>query len=329
MIYDTSNIYIQTINDLHQYVSDEDIFYHYIGDFEDSSWLVSPFRPSEKHPSFKISYYENKWVWIDFGRDPRPSDAVKLIMDLYNIPFVEALNKIYTDIYTNNDHKPLLKKVIKTETSSFCKIRKISTDSEINYWKQALITEKDLEYWNVYSGVIRNNGILWHESKENDPLFIYMWDKLQPIYKGYRPNAPTNKAKFYSKNITGHIQGYNYLPPNGDILIVTKSYKDVIVWSKLGYTAIAPHAETLFLSPFDVYDLQQRFKKIYVNYDNDETGINKCIKFTEEYNLNYFNLPSSTGCKDPFELVIKKGYNELEYLFKEKLKRDEKINKSI
>jgi hypothetical protein len=326
-MWSTFDIIIHDLKELHQYVSDEDILYYYVGDFDNNSWVKSPFRPDEKAPSFRITYYNDDWVWTDFGRDTRPKKAIDFVKEFYNLNYYEAINKVYQDIYLNKDHKQLIKKVIKTENHSFCKIRSILTPGELEYWAPANITDKDLKYWKIYSGEIRNKGILWHRSTDKDPLFIYMWDKVKPIYKGYRPYAKETKGKFYANNVVGHIQGLEYLPDSGDILIITKSYKDVIVWWKLGYSAIAPHAETLFLSPFDIYDLQQRFKKIYVNYDNDETGVSKCIKFTTEYGLNYFNLPKSTGCKDPFELVIKYGYDELNNLLKEKIKRDENNNR--
>lgn len=329
-MWNTFDIIIHDLKELHQYVSDEDIFYHYLGDFDNNTWILSPFRPDEKAPSFRITYYKDRWVWTDFARDPKPKYAIDLVGELYNLNHYDAINKVYQDVYLNKDHKQLVKRVIKTENRSYCKIRSILTENELSYWSRININSKDLLYWKIYSGEIRNKGMLWHRSVDNDPLFIYMWDKKTPIYKGYRPYAKESRNKFYANNISGHIQGFDYLPDNGDILIVTKSYKDVIVWWKLGYPAVAPHAETLFLSPFDIYSLQQRFKKIYVNYDNDETGVTKCIKFTTEHGLNYFNLPKSTGCKDSFELVIDKGYGELERLFKEKLKRDgNRINKSI
>lgn len=329
-MFSTFDIYIDNIKELHQYVSDEDILYYYIGDFDDNSWIKSPFRPTENSPSFRISYYNNRWTWTDFGKDPRPKYPIDFVMDFYGLPFKDTLNKIYQDIYLNGDRQQLVKKAIKTENHSFCKIRATLTPGELSYWSVANINSKDLKYWNVYSGEIRNKGVVWHKSVDLDPLFIYMWDKIKHIYKGYRPYAKANKGKFYANNIVGHIQGFDYLPDNGDVLIITKSYKDVITWWKLGYSAVAPHTETLFLSPIDIYKLKQRFKMIYVNYDNDETGVTKCIKFTTEHGLNYFNLPKSTGCKDPFEFISKNSYKELDNLFKEKIKRDEKtIRKSI
>ncbi len=309
-----------TYDDFISAISDEDIYSYYLGEFEDNSWFSAPWR-TDTDPSLRISYYEGKWVWIDFGEDPRPKGAIDFIKRYYEVGFVQALQHGYHDILNSNANGKK-KTVIKYENKSYCKIKDL-LDYELEYWNQAGITKKDLDYFNVYSGEIRHNGMLWHKSKEKDPLFIYMWDKKIPIYKGYRPFAPDPKLKFYSKNTSGHIQGWDKLPEKGDILIITKSYKDVIVWSKLNYPAIAPHSENMFISSFDLYDLQGRFKHIYVNYDNDDVGVKKSTQYSSEHNLKYFNLPISTNCKDPFQFVVCNGYNDLNNLFLEKLKRDE------
>lgn len=309
-----------TYNDFISAISDEDIYSYYLGEFEDNSWFSAPWR-TDTDPSLRISYYEGKWVWTDFGEDPRPKGAIDFIKRYYEVGFVQALQHGYHDILNSNVNGKK-KTVIKYENKSYCKIRNL-LDYELEYWNQANITKKDLDYFNVYSGEIRHNGMLWHKSKEKDPLFIYMWDKKIPIYKGYRPFAPDSKLKFYSKNTSGHIQGWDKLPEKGNILIITKSNKDIIVWSKLNYPAIAPHSENMFISSFDLYALQSRFKHIYVNYDNDDVGVKKSTQYSSEHNLKYFNLPISTNCKDPFQFVVCNGYDDLNNLFLEKLKRDE------
>lgn len=307
------------IDDFNNNISDEDIFFYYLGDFENNSWFSAPWR-SDTNPSLRISYYNNRWVWIDFGEDSRPKSGIDFIKRYYDVDYITAIQKGWEDIQ-NGEAFPIKKRVIKHDSKSYCNIRDL-LPHELEYWAKAKINKQTLDYFNVYSGEIRHNSILWHKSKEEDPLFIYMWDKKTPIYKGYRPFAPTTRLKFYSKNISGHIQGWDKLPATGNMLIITKSYKDVIVWWELGYPAIAPHSENMFISPFDLYDLEGRFKHIYVNYDNDEVGVKKSTQYSSEYNLKYFNLPLSTNCKDPFQFVVCYDYDDLNNLFLEKQKRD-------
>jgi len=324
-MYSIQNISIESSAELFKYISEEDIYIHYLGDFDNNTWIKSPFRPNEKAPSFKISYYKSKWVWTDFGRDPRPKDPINLVQELYNLNFIDAINKIYSDVYLNCTSSKTIKSILPKTIYSSCKIFTEFKDFEFKYWEDALFTMKDLNELNIHSGEIRNNGIVWNNSTAIDPSFVYLFDKHSPIYKGYRPYSADPKNKFYAYNVVGHIQGYDLLPETGDILIITGSYKDVGVWKKLGYPAIAPHSENMFISPFDLYDLQKRFKHIYVNYNTDLTGITKSIQYTNEYDLKYFNIPSTYGCTDPFELIMldpTSNYELLDDLFKKKFKRD-------
>lgn len=322
---------ILTKDELNHYVKDEEIYNFYVGEFKDNIKFKSPFRPTEDDGSFKISYYYNAWLWVDYGRNNTPKNCVFLIMELYNLSYNNALNKIYEDIYLNNGNLEIAKINIEIKNKhsySSCIIRDFYYDYELNYWKQANITEEDLRHYKIYCGEIRHNGIVWHRSSKEDPLFIYMYNRNNKIYKGYRPLTKDKDFKFYGYNVADHIQGYDLLPKKGEILIITKSYKDMIIWNKLGYPSIAPHAENMFVSLEMLQELSTRFTYIYVNYDNDTTGVENCIKYTtkyKEYNLNYFNIAKEHDVKDPFAFVCKYGYEELHNLFKDKLKRDKII----
>lgn len=295
-------------------ITDEDIYHYYLGDFKDNSWFRAPWR-RDTNPSLRISYYNNKWVWVDFGEDIRPKNSIEFIKRYYSVPFREALKLGYKDIIGNQSYH--INKIYSKQTSSHCIIRDI-LPYELEYWNKVEITTEDLKYFNIYSGEIRHNGIIWHTSTIDDPLYIYMWNAEHQIYKGYRPFALNPKFKFYSKNITNHIQGYDKIDNiDTDILIITKSYKDVVVWYKLGYIAIAPHSEVMFIPPDTVEHLKNKFKYIYINYDNDTVGINRSKEFSIKYNLNSFTIPLNTKCKDPFEFVNKYNYNELNSIFME------------
>ena len=62
-------------------------------------------------------------------------------------------------------------------------------------------------------------------------------------------------------------------PKTGDVLLITKSQKDVMLAYELGIPAIAPCSEVLFLSNKQIQHLKKRFKTIVVCYDTDITGI--------------------------------------------------------
>lgn len=321
---------IESKEELFHYINEETIYNYYFDNIYDNMWIKSPFRPNENTPSFRISYHNNKWLWTDFGESVHPNDIIELVKKIENLNYIEALNFIFNNIYNNNSVRKINKINIqeKEKTKSFCSIRNLNYE-ELDYWKKLGIEPVDLKKFKVYSGYILNDGKLWGESKKDNPLFIYMFDIKNEIYKGYKPYESNKKLKFFANNINNHIQGYDLLPETGDILIITKSYKDVMIWNKLGYPAIAPHTESMFINNDILCELKQRFKYIYVNYDNDLTGVTKCTQFTKENDLCYFNLPKSTNAKDPSDFISLdiNNYKILNRLLIDKITKDGKLYK--
>ena len=74
------------------------------------------------------------------------------------------------------------------------------------------------------------------------------------------------------------------LPKSGDILVVTKSMKDVMVLYQLGIPAIAPISENCFLTEAQYNKLQSRFKYIVLLYDNDRPGLRSMISIRKRFN---------------------------------------------
>lgn len=317
-MYSFKNLKPESKEELFKHISSYSIFRHYFGDFEKNDyWCKSPFR-DEDDPSFRISFYENEWKYTDFGESPYPKDSIDFVMRTEGLSFYEALEFIYDNI-SNESSQPIIEK---QPNKTFCKINQEFTQEELDYWAKALITKEDLINYNIYRGEIWLNGKAIYSSKHGDLLFIYLFDKLNKIWKGYRPYETLHKRKFFSNNVNNHIQGYDRLPETGDILVITKSYKDIIVWNKLNIHAIAPHTEHLIIDNEIMLELKARFKCIYVNFDNDATGVKNSTSFVKEYQLSYFNIPNNLNSKDPFECVTNHNYELLLELFNEKLKRD-------
>lgn len=95
------------------------------------------------------------------------------------------------------------------------------------------------------------------------------------------------------------IQGYDQLPKKGNLLVITKSLKDVMCLHSLGITACAPCSETQFLTDTMLSELKERFKYIITLFDNDSTGISFMNKQKKKYpELLYTWIPRSLGAKD-------------------------------
>lgn len=87
--------------------------------------------------------------------------------------------------------------------------------------------------------------------------------KVYNNFKIYRPLA--DKYHKWRNNLTEYdIQGYKQLPEKGDILIITKSLKDVMCLCKMGIPAVSPASESTFIPNIALEELKKRFKRIII-----------------------------------------------------------------
>ena len=117
------------------------------------------------------------------------------------------------------------------------------------------------------------------------------------------------------------LQGYSQLPRNGDILVITKSLKDVMLFYELGINSIAPNSETMFLTSKVYLELNKRFDDIYILFDNDYQGITSMNKFRKQFKAEGIDLkcawiPRKYGAKDISDLYLKVGKERLIELIK-------------
>lgn len=319
-MFNLSNINIISKEELNKYISDEEIFTFYFKEFDLNTLYLSPFR-KENNPSFIISYYNDKLVYRDFGISNRPSGSIDFVCNLFNITYYEALNKIYKEVLNN---KPYVKTYDRKTISHYHLKYNELHSWQLNYWKKGNISKNTLDLFQVkWCNELWFEQRLWSKGSKSNLMYYYNHNTVpyEDSWTVYRPLAESSK-KFRKHNIDGKIMGLEYLPENGDILVITKSYKDIMCLYEIGISAIAPHNENIPIPKEIIDNLKTRFKKIYVNYDNDTTGVNSSIKFTTEYKLNYWNIPKTMGCKDPFECSCIHGLQVVKNLFNEKILRD-------
>jgi DNA primase len=65
------------------------------------------------------------------------------------------------------------------------------------------------------------------------------------------------------------MHGDTGLTYTSDILIITKSLKDVMVLNELGYEAVSPMAENVIISEELINSYKEKYKSIVIFYDND------------------------------------------------------------
>lgn len=110
------------------------------------------------------------------------------------------------------------------------------------------------------------------------------------------------------------LQGYKQLPEKGDLLVITKSMKDVMSLNGFGIAACAPNSETLFINDKQLAEFKQRFKHILIFYDSDRPGRYNMAKIRREHpELNYYFLPRHLS-KDFTDTIKQVGVDKMKEL---------------
>lgn len=316
-----------------KYLTSYDIFSFYCSGFTKlGKKFKSDIRTGDKDPSASIIYYRNDLLYTDFGRQGSYR-AIDYVARRFNISYYDALQKIAEDFGLLKVNQNQVYHKIKYESKELNITYKEKTPSIIQIKSQDF-TKADLEYWNNYYwteymlNVIGVKSIshffITNESKDmNNQIFYtqntlsfsfeYYW--LDGIFrrKLYFPHRE-KEYRFLTNGGSSIVQGWDTLPKKGgDTLFITSSLKDIGPFWRLGYYAIAPNSERLFI-PNNVWrKLKQRWKRIIIWYDNDNTGINDAKRFAAKYDVEYYYNPLRAP-KDPSDFVKTENLREFNWL---------------
>lgn len=211
-------------------------------------------------------------------------------------------------------------KLVKTKSNIQVIVKPFSL-IDYEYWNQYGISLTTLQFFNVkaVSHVYLNKGDKHYifEYKNSSPLYSYKFFKNNTEYfKIYNPYSITKEGKWLSNVGSDCLQGYDQLPATGDLLIITKSLKDVLCFYELGISAVGLQAETNKMSKKSFDELSNRFKRVILLLDNDDQGYNSTCEFLLIYDIEFFFIPTE---KDISDYVKKHGLKKAEKLIKNKL----------
>lgn len=291
----------------------------------------SPLR-TDNNPSFGIfkSKNNNTLLFKDLSTGIS-GNCIKFVQLLFNITYSQALKKIWDDIVNKNisysgygEHISRWKPTTKTKISIQ---RKNFTGTDIKYWESYGIDKDTLKKYNVFpiqKFWINDIPSSFTYSKEN-PIYAY---KVFNSFKIYMPFSETKKDKWRSNCTISDIQGIIQIPKEirigdkvGDLLVITKSLKDIMVLSAFNIISIAPQSETSTIPKEVVYELKKRFKRIIILYDYDEGGIKGAEALSEKYGFEIIFIPKHYldvfGVKDISDFRKEFGEKKTEELLKE------------
>ena len=288
-------------------VSEYDIYAHYLGKFKPGLIYNSPFR-KDSNPSFGVflSKRTGKLLFKDHGSGVC-GDIIKFVRELTGITnYNDVLQEIVNRLKITN--KTVLKstKPIESKETIIGIVRQPFTEKDKQYWATFNISIPTLEKFNVNSiKYYLCNGIVKGIYKEENPMYAY---KVYNNFKIYKPLG--DKFTKWRNNLTEYdIQGYAQLPKKGNLLIITKSLKDVMVLHEMGYFAVSPSSESTFIPKTVLNDLKKRFKHILLCFDRDVPGVTNMRKVSLKTGLNGFLVHKSLKSKDISDAVKNNGFD--------------------
>ena len=291
--------------------------------------FCSPLRKDHKPTCSFCHSKKGELMYHDFGTGFH-ENFVGVVMEIHKCSYQEALNVIAEDFgyISKAEDRPAVKiKVsnvkLEEKTETLIQIKpKTFSEQELKWWKGFGVTEKTLKKYKVFScDSIFLNGDYFSSSSPRVPIYGYYCGKKngQELWRIYFPSK--RSFRFLSNVGKSYIQGAKQLPKTGDVLLITKSQKDVMLAYELGIPAIAPCSEVLFLSNKQIQHLKKRFKTIVVCYDTDVTGIHNLKQIKVKYpDLHTFFIPRKYGVKDISDFFKKYGEEETRRLAGELLK---------
>lgn len=315
--------------------SEETYLSRYVGIQPTRGMFRSPFR-KDNHPS--CSFWrspEGKLYFKDFSRNELTCDFVKAAMIRYGISdYHEALKVIAEDfgiIKMRNNREVVISevKVIpdyvfkrNSQTDIRVKIYDSFSERHLEYWGRYGIDEKILRKYRVYpiESLFINGKFI---DIKNKLCFGYFYSytitdegKRLEYWRIYFPGQ--KKMRFVSSWKQNMIQGWKQLAERGNIVVITKSMKDVMCMSLFGINAVAPCSESTFVSDEMLSELKARFNHIVVMYDNDKAGLCSMAKIRRNHpELTFVWIPKKFGCKDFSDMYEMYGRNEMNNIIKE------------
>lgn len=312
MVYDTSKASdLQvTLEWILARVTEYDIYQAYIGNFKVGKIYNCPFR-KDKNPSFGC-YYSRTTKQLMFkdhgtGECGNVIKLVSLITGLTN--YNDILNDIVNKLkITNNTKLVSSKQYIPSGETVIGVVRQEFTQVDIDYWSQFHISLDTLKKFNVNSiKYYLCNGVVKGVYKDTNPMYAY---KVYKHFKIYRPLA--DKYTKWRNNLTElDIQGYKQLPKTGDILVITKSMKDVMCLYEMGIPAISPSSESTFIPDRVLEQLKKRFKRIIILFDRDETGVKYLRKMSQKTGLEGMLIHKKFKAKDVSDAIKANGFDKV------------------
>jgi hypothetical protein len=259
--------------------------------------FVSPLR-RDKSPTCAFQYYGNTLRYYDNRPGEFCGDAISMVMHLKQLDYQGALLDIYNTMKNSISNHTITRKskidlVKKGNTEIKINFKEFS-NKELEYWKQYGISLEVLQRFNIHSCshlFITKNSVDFENNcvRGGEMCFVYIF--ADNSVKAYFPERESYRFISNSR----WIQGLEYLD-DPKLLVITKSYKDVICLSLFGIQAVAMQGESVLPPAW----LVNKYNCVYLA-DNDAPGKRAAVLIRKKYNIPIALFPQEyreMGIKD-------------------------------
>lgn len=288
-----------------------DIAAYYLGIKSLPTLINSPLRNDNK-PSFALYCPKDTEVnYKDFSTG-EAGTIWTLLSKMWNCSFQETIEKVQHDIGNRFNSTRTYKFCKKTSTEIQCKVREWK-QHDIDYWNSFGISLKWLKYAEVYPishKIITKNGIR-SAFKADKYAYAYVEHKEGMVtLKIYQP-FNQNGFKWSNNHDKSVVSLWTKVPEKGEKICICSSLKDALcLWANTGIPSLALQGEGFELSNTAINELKRRFERIFICFDNDETGLRDGIMLSSKTDFINVVLPSFEGGKDVSDLFKIKGKKE-------------------
>lgn len=313
-MYNTATAITMSLRDLLEKVDDYTIYSYYIGEFKVGQLINSPLRNDDKMPSFAVFRGRNGDLLFKDHGTGEAGNAFKFLKLKSSVRTREELERELLKIVKRTNISPNTVKVTREPGNDLYGadigiVRQPFTEVDKAYWKQFHISLETLRKFQVFSiKYFLCNRVVRGTYKETNPMYAY---KVYDKFKIYRPLA--SKYTKWRTNLTNrHVQGLAELPDGSrNLLVITKSLKDVMCLYEMGIDAISPSSETTFI-PDDILDsLKKKYTRIVILFDRDRTGMLKSRQYSKQHGFRAIFINKRYNAKDVSDAVKANGFNEI------------------
>lgn len=325
------------IDDIYSKVKDEDLLSYYFGVTKFPCLICSVLHKDEK-PSLSIFRPKGKTrlMWKDFSTGEN-GGIITLLQKYWGVSLEKAKAMIWKDLPLIPEIKGLytLGKSVsrrKEEKKELrCVVRNWRKHDE-EYWSSYGISISSLKKFDVYpisTIVVTKEGVTYKIPAEKY-AYVYVEKKDGKVtLKIYQPLSKTHKWSNGNDSSVWNL--WSKLPKKGDTLIISSSRKDCMcIWENTGIPSISMQGEGYMPKPQIIEELKERFRNVYVLYDNDFSSSSNHgrifgKKICQKFGLKQIEIPSEYQSKDPSDLYRNHGKKEFKKVILDLITRENNV----